>query len=165
MKSILFLAIVLCCNVTSFGQRTRKPNPYRFGAGVGYNPELNNPASVNIKYYTRRGHGLEFIGYNLQTNYRLTALFLPYFPLDRRGNLRFLIGPGIHIGWWKEGYKTNSYKTNPIIGGDGMIGFEYRIPKIPISLQGHFQPSADLAGNNEFFYGREMIGASARIVF
>jgi hypothetical protein len=165
MKRIMFLALVLFCTYSSYSQRAKKPNPYSFGAGVGYNPALNSPVSINIKFYTQKGYSFEFIGYNLQTGYRLTALFLPYFPIDRKGNLRGLIGPGIHIGMWKNEYKTNSYTTNPIIGGDGIVGFEYRIPKIPLSLQAHFQPSADLAGNNEYFYGKEMLGVVARFVF
>jgi len=165
MKRLLFLVFVMICSYNSFSQRAKKPNPYHFGAGIGYNPSLTQPVSINLKFYTQKGNAFEFIGYNLQTGYRLTALFTPYFAISRDGNLRGLIGPGIHIGWWKDQYKTNSYTTNPIVGGDGIVGLEYRIPKIPLSIQAHYQPSADLAGNNEYFYGKEMLGVVARFVF
>lgn len=165
MKRILLLMLVLVSSFSVFSQRAKKPNPYHIGIGVGLNPELKSPYSVNLKFYTPRGNAFEFIGYNLQTGYRVTTLFTPYFPISRDGNLRMLIGPGLHVGVWKKEFKTNSYTTNPIIGGDGIVGMEYRIPKVPLTFQVHFQPSADLAGNNEYFYGKEMAGAVVRLVF
>ena len=162
---MLFLVFVMICSFSAFSQRAKKPNPYSFGVGVGYNPSLESPVSINIKFYTLKGNAFEFIGYNLHTGYRLTSMFLPYLPISRDGRLRGLLGFGMHIGWWKEEFKTNSYHSNPIVGGDAIVGFEYRIPKLPVSLQAHYQPSGDLAGNNQYFYGKEMLGVAARIVF
>lgn len=155
----------MLCSIAAFSQRAKKPNPYKFGIGVGYNPALTTPISINARFYTPKGNAFEFIGYNLETGYRLTTLFTPYIPLNNQGNLRLLAGPGIHIGIWKSEFKTNSYQTNPIIGGDAILGLEYRFPNFPLAIQGHYQPSADLAGNNEYFYGKEVLGVVARIVF
>ncbi|CAN5716373.1 hypothetical protein BH10BAC3_BH10BAC3_17250 [soil metagenome] len=165
MKRITFVLLVLICSFSAFSQRAKKPNPYHFGVGAALYPNLKEPYALDFKFYTKGGHSLEFIAYNLQTAYRLTALFNPYFPIGRTGNLRMVIGPGLHVGMWKDGYKTNSYTTNPIIGVDGIAGIEYKIPKVPLSFQVHFQPSADLAGNNEFFYGTKWAGAVVRFAF
>ena len=156
---------MLVCSVSAFSQKAKKPNPYRFGIGGGYYPGLEKPYAVDIKFYTKGGHSIEIIGYNLEKAYRVTALFNPYFPISRDGSLRAVIGPGVHMGMWKDEFKTNSYTTNPIVGVDGIVGFEYRIPKVPLSFQLHFQPSADLIGNNEYFYGKEWAGGILRFVF
>ena len=161
----MFLLLVLISSFSAFSQRAKKPNPYRFAIGAGLYPGLKEPYVVDFKFYIKTGHSFEFIGYNLQTAYRLTALYNPYCPINRSGNLRLVIGPGVHIGAWKEGYKKNSYSTNPIIGLDGIAGLEYTIPKVPLSFQVHFQPSADIAGNNEYYFDSKWLGAVVRFAF
>ena len=165
MKKVTFVLLVLICSFSAFSQRAKKPNPYHFGIGAAFYPALKEPYAVDFKFYTKGGHSLEFIGYNLETAYRVTALFNPYFPISRDGSLRMVVGPGVHVGVWKKEFKTNSYTTNPIVGVDGILGMEYRIPKVPLSFQIHFQPSADLAGNNEYYYDKKWAGAVVRFVF
>ena len=165
MKKITFVLLILICSFSAFSQRAKKPNPYRLGIGAGLYPTLDQPFVVDFKFYTKGGHALEFIGYNLQNAYRLTTLFMPYFPINHDGSLRMVVGPGVHVGVWKNGYKTDSYSSNPIVGVDGILGMEYKIPKLPLSFQLHYQPSADLAGNNEYYYDSKSAGAVVRFTF
>ena len=164
MKKVIFMLLVLICSFSAFSQRAKKPNPYRFGIGASVYPALKEPYALSIKFYTKSGNAFEFFGYNLETGYRLTALFSPYFPINRQGNLRMIIGPGVHVGVWKNEFKTNSYTTNPIIGIDGIAGMEYRVPKLPLSFQIQYQPNADLIGNNEYFFKKQWAGATVRFV-
>ena len=166
MKKITFVfLLVLVCLFSAFSQTAKKPNPYKFGIGAGFYPGLTEPFALDVKFYTKTGNSFEFIGYNLEKAYRLTALFNPYFPINRQGNLRIVVGPGLHMGFWKEEFKTSNSYTNPIIGMDGIAGMEYRIPKLPLSFQLHYQPSADLIGNNEFYFDSKWCGAIMKFVF
>ncbi len=163
MKKFLVLTLVFFVSFYSIGQKPHRPNPYRIAGGVGYNPKLVEPYLLSLKFYMKSGNAFELIGYNMKESWRGTLLFNPYTPLSKDGRFRFVIGPGVHVGWWKEDYKKNNYASNPIVGVDGIVGFEYRIPKLPICVQGHYQPSIDFAGNNEFFYDNQRIGAVVRI--
>ncbi|MES2649941.1 MAG: hypothetical protein V4717_23895 [Bacteroidota bacterium] len=165
MKSAALVLMVIICTFPAISQRAKKPNPYRFGVGAGYYPNLKEPYAVDLKFYTKSGNAFEVIGYNLEKSYRLTALFNPYFTLSRDGKLRLVVGPGVHVGVWKDEFKTNNSTTNPILGLDGILGVEYRVPKLPLSFQLHFQPSADIAGNNEYFYDSKWLGGIVRFVF
>jgi hypothetical protein len=165
MKKVTLILLVLACSLSGFSQRAKKPNPYQFGVGAALFPTLDNPYALSFKFYMKSGNAMEFYAYNLQTGYRLTALFTPYFPINKQGNLRMVLGPGLHVGMWKDEFKTNSYTTNPIIGIDGIMGMEYRLPKLPLSLQVQYQPNADLIGNNEYFYSKDWAGVTARFVF
>jgi hypothetical protein len=165
MKNAALILLAMICTLTTFSQRAKKPNPYRFGVGAGFYPNLKEPYAVDFKFYTKRGNSMEFIGYNLETAYRLTALFNPYLPISRDGKFRLVVGPGVHIGMWKDEFKTNNSTTNPILGIDGILGFEYRVPKLPLSFQLHFQPSADLVGNEEYFYDSKWAGGIIRLSF
>lgn len=165
MKKTAFVVVALIFSLNLFAETPKKPNPYKFGIGAAYYPALNNPIAVSLKFYMKSGHSIEFFGYDLEQNYKLAALFAPYLPISKDGRLRLILGAGLHVGFWKSEYKTNSYTTNPIVGMDGIMGMEYRIPKIPVSLEIQYQPNADIAGNNDFYYDKEWAGGTLKIVF
>lgn len=162
-QHILTLALILF-SLSAFSQ-TNPPNPYKIGFGFGYHPKLKDPYIASFKFYTKNNNAWEFIGYNLQNSWKLTTIFNPNLPLNKKGNFRAIAGPGLHIGLWKERYIRNSYTTNPIVGIDAMFGLEYRIPKLPIAFQFHYQPSFDFAGNNDFFLFAPQAGGQIKIVF
>ena len=165
MKKIFLVFLFILPFIASFSQKAHRPNPYRFAIGGGYYPNLKNSWVADAKFYNRQGYAFEFIGYNLQESGRVAAFFEPYVPISRDGKLRIVVGPGIHVGWWKEQYKNNSYESNPIIGVDAIMGLEYRIPHTPINMQIHWAPNFDLVGNQDFHYESDWAGAILRIAF
>ena len=136
--------------------------PYKFGIGAGYQP-FNKEFTINSKLYLKSGDALELILSSDKRFNKATLLFDANLPITSK-NLKIVAGVGTHVGVWKDGFRTNSYTTNPVIGMDGILGLEYRIPKLPVSIQAHYQPSVDFIGNTEFFPYKEQLGIVFKII-
>lgn len=151
MKIFFLFLMAFSFSASSQAQKVRT-RPYHFGFGVGYQPQIKENFFASMKVYSKKGNAVQFNAFNYTDAFRTSAIMLPNFPITKDGNWKLLMGLGGHIGIWKNGLNTNSYRTNPIIGLDGLLGTEVCIPKLHLAFQAQFNPNADLFGNNETFY-------------
>ena len=145
MKKTLLLGMLLLSAAMLFAQPnfSKHPKPYKVAIGGKY-----QPYAVSLKWYLKGGEALEFLGINHDIGYRLTTLYNFDWALTKSGLVRAVVGTGIHFGIWRNS-KRNNYSKSVIFGGDAIFGIEARIPKTPINIQLDYQPSIDVAGNNE----------------
>jgi hypothetical protein len=79
---------------------------------------------------------------------RFVALYeFHFYNLDAAGRLAWYVGPGAHIGFYKNKFQE-SYNSSADIGIDGVIGVDYKIKNIPINLSLDWQPSISLIGKS-----------------
>lgn len=165
MKRVsILLALSLLTAATGFSQKN--DGTYNWGIGGKYIPkkftELE-PLAVSIKHYTKSGDALEFLFTNHKEGYRGTLLFELSPALNpTKKSIRFVLGPGIHVGYLRN-FALDRHDKNPSIGLDAIAGLEWKLPGIPFALQVDYQPSADIIGNNETF--SDWAGATLRIAF
>jgi hypothetical protein len=165
MKKVFILFAVAFLMVVT-GSAQKNSGTYNWGIGGKYVPQKFSslePIAVSIKHYTKAGDAFELLFTNHKEGSRGTFLFELSPALDaNKKTIRFVIGPGVHVGYLKDA-ALEKHDKNPVVGLDGIIGLEWKVPKIPISLQVDYQPSADLIGNNETF--ADWAGATLRIAF
>ena len=163
-KVFILLALSLLTAATGFSQKS--DGTYNWGIGGKYIPKkftALEPLALSIKRYTRSGDALEFLFTNHKDGYRGTLLFELSPPLNPdKKSIRFVLGPGIHVGYLRN-FALDKHDKNPNIGLDAIVGMEWKLPGLPIAIQADYQPSADLIGNNETF--TDWAGATVRIVF
>ncbi len=125
------------------------------GLRLGYVP------GITYKRYFANNGGVELI---LQTGYRgilFTGLYEWHFPFPTAPGLFAYVGVGGHIGGYNRvwGYRKGKgpyddvyiYESRPSVGIDAIVGLEYRIPSVPITLGLDIKPSID-------FYYRSAYG-------
>lgn len=132
---------------------------YDWGVGFKY-----QPTAISIKHYAKQGDAIELLLTNHKEGYRATMLLELAPSLNPGGSksLRFVLGPGIHAGYQKDKYKVR-HESNVVFGFDGIIGLEWKLPKIPFSIQADYQPSVDVAGNDDMY--TNWGGATIRYTF
>lgn len=146
MKSsvrVLIIATLLMFMNASKAQEIYQSVGYRFGgSGVAY------------KYIED-----QFRGFELMLNFRehgiqFTGLLQEYKPVktDRINNLYLFYGVGGHAGYkGSEIFITGddgsgncqcgtTYRYNPVIGIDGIVGWQYQFSSIPLTLSLDYKP-------------------------
>ena len=165
MKRVfILLAFSFLTAATVFSQKDN--GTYNWAIGGKYVPakfSALEPIALSVKHYTKSGDALELLLTNHKEGYRGTLLFelSPALNPDKK-SIRFVLGPGIHVGYLRN-FALERHDKNPNIGLDAIVGLEWKLPGLPISLQADYQPSADLIGNNEVF--ADWAGATLRITF
>ncbi|MEO7309513.1 MAG: hypothetical protein ABIX01_03885 [Chitinophagaceae bacterium] len=144
MKQFTVIGIFLLSGLMSFAQNNG--GTYNWAAGLKY-----QPAAVSLKHYNKKGDAIEFLLTKYNEGTRLTTLLELSPKITKSGSLRFIVGPGFHLGIWDKDIQKNSYIKNPIIGFDGILGIEFKIPSAPIAIQLDYQPSVDVVGNSDIF--------------
>ncbi len=142
MKKITFISLFLLSAMIVTAQKN--DGTYNWAVGFKY-----TPTAISVKHYTYRGDAIEFLLSKHELGTRLTTLLELCPKLNKSGSIRGILGVGGHIGIWDDGVKKNSYIKNPIVGLDGIVGIEYKIPKAPIAFQLDYQPGIDLIGNSD----------------
>ncbi len=141
MKTLLPLLLLLLVSIPCFSQKSM--GTYDWGIGVKY-----HPAAVSVKKYTSKGDALEMLLSKYDEGYRATLLLELSPNIDPKKTIRYVLGPGFHLAYRENKYKGRNDK-NPVIGVDFIFGVEWKIPKIPFSIQVDYQPSFDIVGYNE----------------
>jgi len=121
---------------------------YKTAVGLHFSYEVG----PSIKYFYEddtalegivgfRSHGVVFSG--------LWGKHVPVFDVDK---LKFFYGFGAHIGgvgagtYRRFGTDDINYQNNTILlGADGIIGLEYKIPTAPIAINLDLMPRLELA--------------------
>ncbi len=81
---------------------------------------------------------------------RVSGLYeLNFYSFNKLQNLSWFVGPGVHVGFWKDEYKDD-YKSRVDLGIDGIIGLDYKFDNAPINMSLDWQPSVTLIGSAGF---------------
>lgn len=166
LSVILLVFGILVSSQTLNAQNTTQKNA--IGIRFGYAP------GITYKHYFANNGGVELI---LQTGYRgvlFTGLYEWHFPFPSAPGLFAYVGVGGHIGGYSRvwGYRKGRpgpyddiyiYESRPSVGIDAIVGLEYRIPAVPITLGLDVKPSIDFYYRSA--YGRYDGALSVRFRF
>jgi hypothetical protein len=152
MKQALIL-LMLTITLASFGQDRRNAVGLRGGAtwGITYD-YIHNESSGFMGMVSFREKGMQ-----------VTGLLKFYRPAFERLTDRFwwYFGVGAHVGYhkWEEFYYyyySHYYyyrevtKYAPVMGLDGLIGIEFRMDILPITVGIEYMPYFELLGKDYF---------------
>lgn len=70
-----------------------------------------------------------------------------HFPFQKAEGLAWYVGPGAHIGFYKNEFQKN-YSSKMDLGVDGVIGLDYKFNGLPINISLDWQPSLSFTGNS-----------------
>lgn len=129
-------------------------NSYKTAVGVKF-----YPTGVTIKTFMRSNIAFEAIGYFWERGTRITGLFEYHYNLSPSGSLKWYIGPGAHVGFYKQDF----FDGGTSFGIDGVLGLDYKFPGIPINVSLDWQPSYEF-GNFAGFSGN-WGGVGLRLAF
>ena len=118
-------------------------NQYKTAIGVKF-----YPTGVTLKTFVKSNAAFEAIGYFWDKGTRITGLYEYHQNLSDNGSLKWYIGPGAHVGFYKQSF----YEGATTVGIDGVLGLDYKFPGIPINVSVDWQPSYEF-GNYEGFSG------------
>ena len=147
MKKIIFYLSVS----VSFLLLSKRSNAqdYKTAVGLKFGGYENG---ISIKYFTTRDIALEGVLGFRDHGVVITGLYEVHQEAFGVRELKFYYGAGAHIGALSSGvYQTfdgvkETYNGSHILlGVDGVIGLEYRIPRAPIAISLDLNPRIELA--------------------
>jgi hypothetical protein len=151
MKKLLTAAVVVCTLLTSTeGFSQAMGSSYQTALGVKF-----WPGAISIKHFTSPKVALEGLGYFYNDGFRFTGLYEIHGNINDVPGLKWYAGPGAHIGFWNDKWKTNNpgREGGIAIGVDGVIGLDYKIRNAPLNLSLDWQPSFNIIGYSYFESG------------
>jgi hypothetical protein len=145
--NLLFILSVLLISKQSNAQING--DDYKTAVGLKFGGYEDGPS---IKYFTTNDIALEgIIGFRSQ-GVVLTGLYEIHQGAFGAAGLKFYYGAGFHIGaegagvYEPFGGQRETYNESHILlGVDGVIGLEYKIPSAPIAISLDLDPRAELA--------------------
>lgn len=141
-KAILLFAVML-----SFGVS----HAQEYNTGVGLRGGF--ASGVTLKHFISRTDALEGI---LATHYRgllITGLYQKHTPAFDVMGLNWFYGGGAHLGVYNGRYRRDWFEndgSHAVVGLDGIVGIEYKIQEIPISISVDLKPAFNLIGHTGF---------------
>jgi hypothetical protein len=156
MKHTFLLLFIL---ITGFSfnaqaQRERRELNYKTAFGVRYQP-FGFSAKFNNSYKNR---SFELVGY-LKDGFVAGAYYYWNIDLNKKHTMQFYFGGGGQAGKLNE-----ENGGDALFGVGGIIGLDYKFKKLPINLSFDWQPSYQIAGDDEQFQG-EWGGIAVRFAF
>lgn len=147
---ILLLFLTVCLSGQS--------QDYKTGIGVRGTYDFG----ITGKHFLKESTAIEGILHGGQWGFRITGLYelhAPAFDVDR---LYWYYGGGAHIGQIGDNHPLmeNEYGAL-LLGVDGIIGLEYDIEEIPITISADWKPTLSLTGYGSGLWG----GLSFRYTF
>ncbi len=151
---LLFVLLFFCAIPNQKVQAQAQGDTYKTAIGVKF-----YPTGVTLKTFMRSNIAFEAIGYFWEKGTRITGLFEYHYNLSPGGSLKWYIGPGAHVGF----YKSDFFSGGTSVGIDGVLGLDYKFPGIPINVSLDWQPSYEF-GNYAGFSGN-WGGVGVRLAF
>jgi hypothetical protein len=152
MKKITFYGLVLI-GFLFIVQRSNGQD-YKTAVGAKFGGYENGPS---VKYFTTADIAIEgIIGFR-QHGVVVTGLYEFNLPAFNVAGLKFFYGGGAHVGGTGAGVYENfdghneSYNNGHVLLGiDGVVGFEYIIPKTPIGISVDVDPRIEFTASPFF---------------
>jgi hypothetical protein len=144
-KKISFLGLtftlILFINVSAKAQNYTTSAGLRFG---GYENGLT------VKHFIGSETAIEGILGFRSGGFVLTGLYEIHAPAFNEPSLTWFYGYGAHIGGTDGGYRrysgnNNGYGRGLLLGADAIIGLEWQMPDLPLTLGVDLHPRLELA--------------------
>lgn len=158
MKKILTLFILsLFISPTLYAQDYQNAVGLRGGLFSG----------LTFKHFNSENVALEGILSTRWSGFEVTGLYEIHTPAFHVSGMNFYYGGGAHLGFY-NGDNTNGVwgdtgKSYTLIGIDGILGLDYKIPGAPIDLSLDWKPAFNLSGYSNFI--ADGFALSARFTF
>ncbi len=155
MKKTTILLALLGFNLFAMAQnKTAHSTSYKTAAGI----KVWNGGGLNLKTFLKEEkEALEFIGFFGSGFARITGLYEFHGDLSTDGELKWYVGPGAHVNFYKSyTYTNNGVVTSGTalgIGIDGVVGLDYKFKELPLNLAVDWQPSFEFVKGGSGFSG------------
>jgi len=155
MKKI-FILLGIC---SLFLVETTKAQSYKSAIGIrlsSKDPVINN--SVSFKQFLNQKTAIEAL-LTFDKKAAIGAIIEIHKPFETTDGLMWFYGAGAYLGF-------DSDKTNPsrnLMGMQGIVGLDYKFPKLPINLDLDWKPELNIIDNINF--EPAAIGFTMRFVF
>ena len=156
MKKFVLAAILFAASYAGNTQsRTMNNTTYQTALGV----KIWDGVVITLKHFGASIRAIEgivyFYGRFRQRGFRLTGLYEIHYDIGGAPGLKWYVGPGAHIGFYKDKY----YRENELeLGIDGVLGLDYKFGAAPINLSLDWQPSLEFASGFGFNPDRGGLG-------
>jgi hypothetical protein len=153
ISTIVFIFLIVMISIRAFSQNTG--STYRTAIGFKF-----YPAAVSVKHFTTSNTAIEGLGYFWNYGFRFTGLYEFHGNIGEVQGLRWYVGPGAHIGFWNDKYKTEYDEDGAYAGIDGVLGLDFKFTGAPINISLDWQPSFSFGvdGRNGFEGGWGGVG-------
>lgn len=159
--------MLMCRPDLSAQQKSAPADGGQPGYKTGIGLRLGWEGGVSFKHFIKEKHALEALlstgwGYG---GFRFTALYEVHKPFPDVDGLDWFFGGGIHAGVYSGryfgyyGYAGSGYYDNqgrwhpagyrsryPVVGIDGILGLEYQIEDIPLTIGLDIKPYLNFVG-------------------
>src|ERR1041385_4347585 len=114
---------------------------------------VGGTTGIDGKFFTKQSKAVEGIVGWFGNGSSLTVLIEKYSPVDNAKGLYVYYGGGPHIAFYNGSSGRYSYfgrdvsynRNNALgIGINGIVGFEYRMPEVPIAFSADLKPFVEL---------------------
>lgn len=141
MRKFLILIVILSCTAIANAQS-------KYNRAIGL--KFPGGFSATYKKFLTETNNVEAQLTLWNKGYRASGLYeFNFYSFNTIEGLSWFVGPGVHIGFWKDTYK-NDYDSRLDFGIDGIIGFDYKFDGMPINVSLDWQPSITLIGSAGF---------------
>jgi hypothetical protein len=120
VKSLFVLSLFI--GISNMAQAQANGDSHKTAIGVKF-----YPTGVTLKTFMKPNLAFEAIGYFWERGTRITGLFEYHYNLVPSGRLKWYIGPGAHVGFYKQDF----FEGGTSVGIDGVLGLDYKFPGIP----------------------------------
>ncbi|MBU1372914.1 MAG: hypothetical protein KKG25_04875 [Bacteroidetes bacterium] len=147
-KSILLLSAIFLFVLGTSSNVLAQAN-YKTGIGIRGGGYENG---ISIKHFTNSSTAIEgIIGFRPGV-FIVTGLYEKHAVAFSEPSVNWFYGAGAHIGGINGGryykrYSNDYYYANNgiLLGADGILGLEWKIPEIPFALSADLHPRLELA--------------------
>ncbi len=156
MKKLLSLIIVFSITCIHI-------NSQEYNTGIGVRGGFSS--GINIKHFVSETNALEGIVAFHRGGLLTTALYQWHATAFDVPGLQWYYGAGAHVGIYGDKHPHGWFPdngTNISLGVDGIIGLDYKIENIPISIALDVMPRVNFIGHMGIFMGA---GLSVRYVW
>lgn len=165
--TVIICSFLLLSGLYGNAQEYRNAVGFRGGysSGICYQGFFNENNAVEV-LLSWRDSGMQ-----------LTGIFEAYHPVmtDHYDNFFIYYGFGGHFGytqWYRKQYydtQPNTFyykqKASPVMGFDGMFGFEYKLYRVPLSFSMNYKPFMEMFGEEFIKLNFHDFGFSAKLRF
>jgi hypothetical protein len=141
--SIVLPVLLLVAISTIKAQHYNADSEYKTALGI----KFLDGAGISFKHFINEKTAIEGIGFFGGGGARITGLYEIHFDIEGADGLKWYVGPGVHIGFYKNLY---GYNRSGFLGVDGVLGLDYKIKSAPLNLSLDWQPSFEFGLNRGF---------------
>jgi hypothetical protein len=154
-KAMLLGLVLMVWTHTVMAQKKAGPGNPKYKTAIGVKAV---PFAVTWKNFSsKRNRAFEFLA-DFNDGFRLTGLYEWHGNLNGAGNLKWYVGFGGHLGYYKDN------EEGIMVGLDAVGGLDYKFRHLPVNVSLDWQPAYEfVTPGTEFQGGRG--GLAVRLAF